>query len=432
MRAGANSNEGPDMKKLTIAASLAVMLATSAIAAGAPTYKDSMTSAAAAFEAEDWPALNEALDAAQNAAPWSLYVYRNRIIARMLAGRPDEALALTAKAAQRGLSFNLTGHPAFDELAALPAFAPIAARMEANMAAIGEEGSVREFSDSEHLPEAITYDRKKNLYIGSVRSGSILKASKKSETLTLISQASGGIFDLEIRGGTIWAAVNNQLAYEGADAENKFASVMAFNAKTGAPIREIRAGDSEAIIGDIEVAKDGTIYASDSITPRILKMAPNGQTLDEFATDPRFVNLQGIALDEKNHRLFLADYLAGLFVIDTRTGAVTALGNTADAHLGGIDGLYYYKGGLIGIQNGTTPIRIVYIGLNDDATAVTTFIAMQQNLEAWNEPTHGVIEGNDFHYIATSNWPSYDGEWNLREGAELQPLRIMTLPLQAN
>ena len=154
--------------------------------------------------------------------------------------------------------------------------------------------------------------------------------------------------------------------------------------------------------------------------------------LDNFAADLRFVNLQGIALDEKNRRMFLADYLAGLFVIDTESGAVTAIENTADAHLGGIDGLYYYKGGLIGIQNGTTPIRIVYIGLDENASAVTSFITMQQNLEGWNEPTHGAIVGNEFRYIATSNWPSYDGEWNVREGQELKPLTIMTLPLESN
>jgi len=57
---------------------------------------------------------------------------------------------------------------------------------------------------------------------------------------------------------------------------------------------------------------------------------------------------------------------------------------------------------------------------------------MQQNLDAWNEPTHGAIIGNEFRYIATSNWPSYDDAWNVRDGAALQPLKIMTLPLDAN
>lgn len=420
------------MKRLLIAAAASLLLTNAAGATDAPDYQANMDRARAAFQAEDWPALNDALDAAQTARPWSLYVYRNRILARMLDGRQEDALALAAKAAQRGLSLTLAGHPAFEELTALDAYAPIADRMTANNAAIGEAGEPREFGQTELLPEAVTYDRKGNLYIGSVRNGSILRAGKKDKDLTLISHASGGVFDIEVRGDTIWAAVNNQLAYEGADPESKFASVMAFNAKTGAPRREIRVGDAEALIGDIEVAKDGMVYASDSITPRILKMEPDGQTLDPFAADPRFANVQGIALDEKNHRLFAADYLTGLFVIDTRTGDVTALDNIADAHLGGIDGLYYYNGGLIGIQNGTTPQRIVWIGLNEQSTAVTTFITMQQNLPGWNEPTHGAIVGKEFRYIATSNWPSYDGEWNPREDAVMHPLRILTLPLESN
>ena len=395
-------------------------------------YRAEMERAAAAFQAEDWPAVDAALEEAQKAAPGSLYVYRNRILSRMLTDRPDEALALASAAAERGLTLRLTGHPAFDELTTLPGFAPIAAKMEANAAPLGAPSTVVEFKENGLLPEAIAYDRKKSLYIGSVRSGAILKAKKKDAALTPISHASGGVFDIELRDGMIWAAVNNQLAYEKAGEEDAFASVMAFNAKTGAPQREIRVTQEKAMLGDLEVAKDGTVYASDSITPRIFRMAPDGQTLDIFSEDPRFANPQGIALHDKSGKLYLADYLAGLFVIDVDTGETTQLENKANAHLGGIDGLYLYKGGLIGIQNGSTPQRIVYIGLDDDKTAVTSFITLHSNLEDWNEPTHGAVIGDEFRYIATSNWPSYDDEeWTVKNAPALQPLRIMTLPLES-
>ncbi len=419
------------MKKNLIAIAALALLCGAAVAQTPPDYHQSLERAGAAFEAEDWPALNDALDDAQAVLPWSLHVYRNRILARMLAGRKDDALALAAKAADRGLSLTLAGRPAFEELTSLAEFAPIAARMAANAAPLGAASSVREFSETGLLPEAITFDRKKNLYIGSVRNGSIYKAGKKDKALTLIANAPGGVFDLEVRDGLVWAAVNNQLAYANADPEHPFAAVTAFNAKTGAPVREIRVGEDTALLGDLEIAKDGTVYASDSLTPQVFRMAPGGHELDVFAADARFANVQGIALDEAHHRLFAADYLTGLFVIDTQTGAVTQLDNDADAHLGGIDGLYLYKGGLIGIQNGTTPQRIVQIGLNEEMTAVTDFIVRHQNLEGWNEPTHGVIVKNDFHYIATSNWPSYGEDGSVKEDAQLQPLRIITLSLES-
>lgn len=402
-----------------------------AFAQETPSYQDSMAAAGAAFQSEDWAALNEALDAAQSVRPYSLYVYRNRILGRMLEGRQDDAVALAADAARRGLTLNLTGHPAFEELTALPAFNAIAVQMEENAKPLGGSPKLREFAETELLPEAITYDRKKNLYIGSVRTGKILKASKKADDLTLVATAPGGVFDLEVRRDTVWAAVNNQLAYEGADPENNFAAIMAFSKKDGALLHDIRISEPDAILGDLEIAEDGTVYASDSGVPRLYRMAADGGALEVYAEHPRFVNLQGVALDEENNRLFVADYLAGVFKIDTRTGAVTGLANEADAHLGGIDGLYYYKGALIGIQNGSTPRRIIKLDLNDDATAIRAVSVMHRNLESWNEPTHGALLGKEFHYIATSNWPLYNDDWTVREGEELAPVRIITAPLES-
>lgn len=424
------------MKSHLLTAIAAMLFAAPAAAQGPETYQDHMALAGEAFQAEDWAALNEHLDAAQEIRTYSLYVWRNRILARMLSGRETEALALAETAARRGLVLNLSGHPAFEALTALPEFAPIAERMEANAAPIQGEGIVLEqYNDTQLLPEALAYEKKltkyrKTQFVGSVRSGKILKFDWRLPAPPVLTTAPGGVFDIEARGKTLWAAVNNQLAYQNADPDAPFAAVMAFDAKTGAVKRDIRVSQETALLGDLEVAKDGTVFASDSLTPRLFRMEPKGETLEIFAEDARFANLQGIALDEKNDRIFVADYLTGLFVIDTETGAVTALANTADAHLGGIDGLYLYDSGLIGIQNGTAPQRIVYIGLDDDASEVVTFITMQQALEEWNEPTHGAVVGDEFRYIATSNWPSYDQDWNVREDAELQPLRIMLLPLK--
>ncbi len=392
----------------------------------APTYQELMSNAGAAFQDEDWSSLTEHLNQAQILRPYSLYILKNRILAHQLAGDVETALALATQAADRGLSLNLSGHPGFDSLKNNPAYVAVEEKFQTNETPIGEAVVSVAYDDATLLPEALAIDSKGNQYLGSVRSGAIISLEHDGKT---VAAAPGGIFDLEIRGKKIWAAVNNQLAYVHGESDDTFASIMIFNRKSGAPEREIRVAESDALLGDLEVEKDGTAYVSDSTTPRLYKMAPGGQTLDIFAADPRFVNLQGIALDEKNQRLFVADYLAGLFVVDTKTAEVTAIENAANAHLGGIDGLYFYKGNLIGIQNGTTPQRIVHITLNDGATAATGFIVMQRALPEWNEPTHGVVTKNHFDYIATSNWPSYDKDWNPRDDATLQPVRIITLPL---
>ncbi len=408
---------------------LVVMLSASAYAENeTPSYQTIMTKAGEAFRAEDWAMLNDRLNAAQAMRPYSLYVWKMRILARRLNGDVAGAFELVKQISERGLIIDLSGHEAFDKLKTDPAFADIKVQFEDNMEPTGARHVRTEHNDTTLLPEAYAVGPAGAEFIGSVRTGKIieLRGGGVSKEVVL---AKGGVFDIEVRGERLWAAVNNQLAYQQTDPENTFASVMVFDRSTSAVKREVRISEQEALLGDLEVAKDGTAYASDSLTPRLFRLAPQSETFEVFASDPRFANLQGIALDEPNHRIFIADYLAGLFVVDTTTAEITAIENSVDAHLGGIDGLYYYDGALIGIQNGTTPQRIVRISLNGDATAATGFDVLQQNLDVWNEPTHGVIVKSELHYIATSNWPSYDKDWNVREDAELQPVRIMTAPL---
>lgn len=388
-------------------------------------YDDHMNRAREAFADEDWFALATHLDAAQTYRPYSLYIWKNRILAHQLAGDGDKALALAVKIAERGLSLDFSGHEGFDALKAHPDFSPIAARMEANLRPFGESIVFSFHDDSDLLPEAYARDGNGREYVGSVRTGKILEVAGD-----VVTTASGGVFDIEIRSDQLWAAVNNQLAYKDADPENKFAAIMVFDQKSGTLEREFRANGEDALFGDIEVADNGTVYASDSITPRLFRLLPDGERIEPFAADPAFANLQGIALDEAGGRIFLADYLTGLFVVDLKSASVHAIANDIDAHLGGIDGLYLYDGDLIGVQNGTTPQRIVRIGLDADGTKTVRFEILAQNLGDWNEPTHGAVFDDVFYYIAGSNWPSYDSDWRVREGAKLQPVRIMAIPLK--
>lgn len=404
----------------------AIGIFTSCIAQELPSYQENMAAAGAAFQAEDWPALSDSLDAAQLIRPYSLFVMKNRVLARELEGDRAGALQLVSALADRGLVIDLTGHEAFEALKGDPAFANIEKQMVKNAEPKGKSNINLTYPDTDLLPEALALDENGDRWVGSVRTGAIspLDADRAPSFY-----ARGGVFDIELRGDLLWAAVNNQLAYEKTGEEEAFAALVAFDRETKAPRREIRLGDGDALIGDIEIGGDGTIYASDSITPRIFKIDTAAEARSTSFQNPRFANLQGIALDEDHGRLFIADYLTGLYVMNLETGEASLLRNDADAHLGGIDGLYLHEGDLIGIQNGTSPQRIVKMKLSKDGMAVRKLKVLAQALPEWNEPTHGIVDGDDFLYIATSNWPAYDRDGKLREGAELQPLRIMHVDL---
>lgn len=409
------------MITILVGAALA-MLAT--MPALARSYDDIMREAQAAFTTEDYGPAAALLDEAQRLRPYSLYLTRNRVLTRLLTNRDAEALAIAQEIADRGLVLEMPAHEAFDAMRAMPAFAPIARQFAANASPKGAAVIVAEFVEAGLLPEAIA-SRKGRMLIGSVRTGALLDATADLDPLATLD---GGVFDIEMTRKSVFAAVNNQLAFEKRTAA-PFAALVELDPKSGGERRRIRVGGGDALIGDIEIDREGVIYASDSLIPRLFITNRGDTEARVFVTDERWANPQGIALDRKRGCLFLADYLTGLFVVDVETGEVTPIANPSGAHLGGIDGLYLFEGGLIGIQNGTVPQRIVRIGLDSTGTSAERLDVLAQNLDGWNEPTHGVVVGDEFRYIATSNWPAYDDAGDPRKDARLVPLRIMSIPL---
>ncbi|MGE0183449.1 MAG: hypothetical protein AB7F91_10330 [Parvularculaceae bacterium] len=410
------------------AIALAFLLSTVTPAVARP-YDEIMAEARDAFVAEDFAKAANLLDEAQIERPYSLYLTRNRVLTRILTDRMVEAIAIAADVADRGLVLETPANEAFDRMRAEPAFAPVAARMEENAKPVGEAHVIMEFDEARLLPEAMSKSGGR-LLVGSVRTGEIRDASN---ALASFASLDGGVFDIEQRRNAVYAAVNNQLAYEN-KSDDAFAAILVIDPKSGAVLNRHLLTPGPALTGDIEIDRKNRLYASDSLTPRLFEVTPgknpgDGATRIRTIEHPRFVNPQGIALDEKKKRLFIADYLAGLFVLDLKTDAVAQIANPTGAHLGGVDGLYLYKGDLIGIQNGTSPQRIVRIKLDKTGATALAVDVIQQALPEWNEPTHGIVDGDAFHYIATSNWPAYDDEGNLREGAQLEPLRIMSAPL---
>lgn len=391
--------------------------------AGPLPHDELLARAGAAMERGDYAAATAALDEAQAQRPYSLFLTRNRIATRLAYGRADEALSIVGAIAARGLYLDLSAGP-FAALREHPGFAALQERLAANDTPLGEARIELQSHEDGLLPEALAWDGEGWL-VGSVRTGAIVRMRGEPGTVVVLD---GGVFDIERRGNRLLAAVNNQLAYQSAGAAPPGAAIVEVDLPSGRTRRSVSlAGD--ALLGDVEVDAAGRVYASDSLTPRVVRLDPGEDVIRDLASDPRFVNLQGVALDEQRAVLFVADYLVGLFAVDPDGGEARLLANPTEAHLGGIDGLYLHRGDLIGIQNGTTPQRIVRLRLDPAGATVLQLQVLQQRLPGWNEPTHGFVAGDRFHYLATSNWPAYDDDGDLRDGAALEPLRIMSVAL---
>ena len=159
-----------------------------------------MAAARAAFQSEDWTTAARLLDDAQLIRPYSLYVTRNRIVARTLANDAETAIEIAAKAADRGLSLPMTGHPAFEALAAETEFTSIVARMKENEGPSGEASVVLQHPEADLLPETYAATQDGELeFIGSVRAGTILMR-RDGGALQPFASTVGGVYAPRSRG----------------------------------------------------------------------------------------------------------------------------------------------------------------------------------------------------------------------------------------
>jgi sugar lactone lactonase YvrE len=188
-------------------------------------------------------------------------------------------------------------------------------------------------------------------------------------------------------------------------------------------------GGKDHWLGDLVLNSRGDVFASDSINPAIYVLDQKKDTLELFLANEAFVNPQGLAFSADGKHLFMADYLKGVFVIDLKTMKPSLLTPAADSTMLGLDGLYFYQGRLIGIQNGVTPNRLVRLTLNKDQSAITKFDVLEANNPAFDEPTLAVIAEGILYYNANSQWGMIDEKGRLAAEEKLRDAVILKLKL---
>jgi hypothetical protein len=168
------------------------------------------------------------------------------------------------------------------------------------------------------------------------------------------------------------------------------------------------------VFGDLVVAKNNDVYISDSAEPIIYKIEKDSLSLWKNLKMEAF-NLQGITFNENESKLFIADYLKGVLVIDIKTKDRTWLEFPEETSKKGIDGLVFYKKSLIAIQNGVVPIRIVRYKLNESVTKIIDFVVLDNNRNVFNEPALATLVQNKLYFFANSPWKFYDKNFQLDE-----------------
>jgi sugar lactone lactonase YvrE len=157
------------------------------------------------------------------------------------------------------------------------------------------------FADGRIFPESLTSTKNGDVYFGSLGQDSVYRAtSKLSQATTWIKPKSNGLTTVlgvfaDEKAGVLWVCASASGGRNGAPFVGETA-LKAFSLKD-ASFKASYAFPGNGLCNDIAVATDGTVYATDTIQARVLRLRKGASALDVWSTDPMLLaTADGLAL----------------------------------------------------------------------------------------------------------------------------------------
>ena len=324
--------------------------------------------------------------------------------------------------------------PDFDPLRKHASFAEISAAMKANRRTISLGTPAFRLSDLDLLAEDVDYDPDgKRFFITSVREKKLISADSSGATIDFAKAPDGWpmlAIKVDAARAVLWTT---EVALQGftivPQSEWGRSAVLCYDLKTGKLLRRIE-GPRGSAFGDMALLPNGDVIVSDGEGGAIYRIPANGAVLERIDGGD-FISPQTSALHPDGRHLFVPDYLRGIGVLDLASKQVNWISMGKRFALNGIDGLYFDRGLLIAVQNGTSPERVVAFRLDPGFTKVESETILEQSTSTLGDPTHGVVVGRDFYYIANSGWDIVDNHGNVKPNTKPSAPIIMRMPPRA-
>jgi hypothetical protein len=383
--------------------------------------QERIESAWRALRAGDAAAAAPDLGAAANQMPHTPGILLAAAEALARSGRHAEAITWMERAAAMGgvgdpqrLEEAFAGAP--DRGAATRALE----KLRANATPIATGALAFTLDEKDLLPESVAHDpATKAFYVGSLHKRKIVRLAPDGAARDFVAPAADGLWavlGMKVHPSRreLWANSCNPVDASPPIAPEDPASVghagvFRFDLDTGMLIAKHLAGSKEAPIcfNDLVFTPDGTAWLSTG-PDGVWRLRPGAPVPERFIEHKGFIN--GIAASDDGARIFLADHLRGVQVLDPATRSTKPLALPADATLSGIDGLYVRGRTLVAVQNGLgrSPERVVQAELDPALSAVTCLMVLDRNRPDYDIPTTGVLVGEDFHYVASSQLRSFE------------------------
>jgi len=335
-----------------------------------------------------------------------------------------QALALLKECIALQEGFDPSGEPTFLELKSTKEFTTLVETVHRDFPVLAQAREAFRTTEKDLIPEGLAYDAQQSIfYLGSLNRRKIVEIARDGRISDFVPADRFGLLPvLGIRvspnDGTVWA----DSFTDGGRTE-----LLHFDAAGKLLGRFKPEGSAKHGFNDLVIRKNGEVITTDSLADAVLRFDPAAGTFTAVALHRRLFYPNGIALGEDDHTLYVADTL-GVVHVDLAGGESRDVDPGPRSTLAGIDGLYWHKGGLIGIQNGIGSPRVASFHLSSDGLRVTRTTVLENRSNFCILPTTGAIRGSDFFFIANSQIDNMNND-KVMDVTRLEVIRIGVLRL---
>lgn len=370
--------------------------------------QDHLRAADQAYRDGDYEGFTTSLETATALNPFSLYTRYNLACGYARTGREAQALEILRELVDARIEFGMADDEDLESLHDNAEFNRLVKTLERNLQPVSVSEHRFTLDQLGLIPEGIAYDPDSGrTFLGSMRSGDIFVIDddgQLSKFATVQHDGKLAAIGLAVDGprNILWAVGASFDLVEDFDPDAPVRSgAFGFDLVSGQLREKFIADNPTNGFNDVTVATSGDIFLSGDVLSII---RTGSTTIEAINTSMQIYGSNGIAVRPDGRRIFVSSYPVGIAAVHPETGESRWLDAPDDVSMYGIDGLYWYEGDLIGVQNGVQPWRLIRMQLNDGQTAITNV----RLIEFANDdvtPTTGAIVRDMIHYVGQGPRP---------------------------
>lgn len=325
----------------------------------------------------------------------------------------------------RGYVLDLTRHPEFN----LVWDAELTARQAENQKPHGELSPVAVMPGFQVQEGIAFHPDTQEIFITTLHTGTVTALTTQGPRKVIGFRPGVAAYGIAYHNGSMWVTTAASKLTQGFNPDMAITSkVLSLDPQSGKITATFADADPQRVFSRIVAGRED-LYVIDTNRSEVLRLRGYQGQFETLLPEGYLDSPQSLTENEAGDKLIIADFVSGLYMIDLNAGKLTHLKAPSDGSLMGLSHLSRHGNDLIAIQTGFRPTRILRLTLSDDWRTVNKAEVLVQADTALSQPTQGMVVGDNYVFIARSQWDHYDDQGVPRAG-DVEPAAIAAIRLK--